>query len=369
MNRFTSQVAGRVLTPVVLLALCVDCGGSGHGGSSGNTTPVPGVPSTQSSSIALSVDGNFLVNVNPDAGTVSVFQPAAMSKLAEITVGGDPQSVAIHPSQPRAYVANARSGTVSVVPLPNGPVSNTIVVGSEPMALALSPNGTRLYVANSASNTISVLDTSTNLVTATVDLSSFGSAPRGVSVTNNGNLIDTDETIYVAMFFAQLRAGKTFLDEGQDDQREGRVVAISAATNLPAGGTNPVLLAPMTSAGFNGNGKLAPAPAQVPSVASTNPQTFTTPTGAFPNQLASIALRPGSTRAYVVSTGASPNGPLRFNSMVQGLVSVFDTTTGAEITAVQTDPTLRRTAPLNMNQGVNLGTAPRLFLSNPVAMT
>src|SRR5439155_18230913 len=73
---------------------------------------------------------------------------------------------------------------------------------------------------------------------------------------------------------------------------------------------------------------------------------------------------------YVVSTGASPNGPLRFNSNNQGLVSVFDTLTRSETTAAQTDPSVRRTAPLNLNQGVNLATtpAPRLFLTNPVAM-
>src|SRR5207247_63370 len=105
---------------------------------------------------------------------------------------------------------------------------------------------------------------------------------------------------------------------------EGRVVAISASTNAPLGAPNPITLAPLASTGFNANGRLAPAPGQVPSVPSTNPQTFTTPTGAYPNQLAAIALNPASGKAYVVSTAASPNGPLRFNHMVQGVVSVYD---------------------------------------------
>src|SRR5439155_3884167 len=114
----------------------------------------------------------------------------------------------------------------------------------------------------------------------------------------------------------------------------------------------------------------APGPGQVPNVASTNPQTFTTPSGAFPNQLASIAIHPFLSKAYVVSTGASPNGPLRFNSNNQGLVSVFDTLTRSETPPAQTGPSVRRTDPLNLNQGVNLATtpAPRLFLTNPVAM-
>src|SRR5207247_1867831 len=104
-----------------------------------------------------------------------------------------------------------------------------------PMAVTLTPNGTRLLVANSASNSMSVVNTATNAVVATVDLSAFGTAPRAITVTNDGDGDDTDETIFVSLFYAQLRPGKTFLDEGQDDQREGRVVAISSATFTPLG--------------------------------------------------------------------------------------------------------------------------------------
>jgi hypothetical protein len=152
-------------------------------------------------------------------------------------------------------------------------------------------------------------------------LSSFGSSPRALAITDDGNKKDDDETLFVAMFFGQLRTGKGALDEGQDDQREGRVVAIDTATNAVATTAPVATLAPMAATGFNSNGKLAPADGLTPAVASTNPQSFTTPTGAFPNQLAAIAVHPTNGKAYVVSTGASPNGPLRFNHMAQGLVS------------------------------------------------
>ena len=52
------------------------------------------------------------------------------------------------------------------------------------------------------------------------------------------------------------------------------------------------LSAPMTNTGFNSNGQLSPATGLTSFAASTNPQTFTTPTGAYPNQLASVAIRP-----------------------------------------------------------------------------
>src|SRR5205085_178285 len=107
----------------------------------------------------------------------------------------------------------------------------TIAVGVEPSAVAVAPLGSRIYVANASSNTLSVINTANDSVIATVDLAPFGTSPQAIAVTNNGDANDLDETIYVAMFYAQLRPGKTFIDEGQDDQREGHVVAISAATN------------------------------------------------------------------------------------------------------------------------------------------
>jgi DNA-binding beta-propeller fold protein YncE len=240
----------------------------------------------QSSPVALTSDDNTLVNVNPESNTVSIFDVTSdqPNKLAEVTVGGDPSSVAISPDGDRAYVANALDGTISVVRLKSPDiytVSATVGAGAEPQAVALGPNGRRLYVANSASNNLMVFDATKPAPKklATIDLSAYGTAPRAIGVTNDGDAIDTDETVFVALFYAQLRPGKTSTEEGQDDQREGRVVAISAATNTPLGAPNPVVLQPIANTGFNSNGRLSPGPGQVPAVASTNPQTFTTPTG------------------------------------------------------------------------------------------
>lgn len=335
----------------------------------------------QSSPIALTPDNQRLLNANPDANSVTLFDVSTNTprKIAEIRVGQEPNSVAIHPDGRRAFVANSLDENVAVIDLVTRRRTRVLPVGAEPMALCLSPNGTRLYVANSASNSLSVFDTKAAVpkLIATLDLSSAGTAPRAIAVSDNGDTNDADETVYVAMFFAQLRTGKTANDEGQDDQREGRLIAISAATNQPVAPPNVIALRPMDKTfngnlgtGFNSNGQLAPANGLTPAVASLNPQAFVTPTGAYPNQLAAIALHPTKALAYVVSTGASPNGPLRFNQMAQGLVSIFDTASRLEVTAGQSAASSRQTAPLNLNQGLNLATtpAPRFFMTNPVAM-
>src|SRR5262249_23466227 len=130
---------------------------------------------------------------------------------------------------------------------------------------------------------------------------------------------------------------------------------------------------PVADTGFNGNGRLAGGPGGETQVTPTNPQTFTTSTGCFPNQLAAVALNPTNGYASVVSTAASPNGAFRVNVNAPGLVSLFHTRALTEVTASQEPGVpVRQTAPLNIGQGVNLAMFPpnasRLFHTNPVAM-
>src|SRR5262245_60087823 len=77
--------------------------------------PPPGLPNpTQSSPIAIAHNGQFVVNVNPDANSITVLRPTPnkLLKIAEIEVGREPTSIAAHLDNNRVYVANAIDGTV-----------------------------------------------------------------------------------------------------------------------------------------------------------------------------------------------------------------------------------------------------------------
>src|SRR5262245_29041507 len=115
---------------------------------------------TQSSPIAHSADGKLLINCNPDDSSVTLLSTTdtAVRRIAKINVGQEPVSVAITPNRKRAFVANARDGTVSELDLKTRTVARTLNVGAEPTALALSPNATRLYVSNSLSNSVTVFN-------------------------------------------------------------------------------------------------------------------------------------------------------------------------------------------------------------------
>src|SRR5437867_1975930 len=92
------------LVLAVILAL-VSAGGLNYltipglfsAGSVLRAAPPAGVPSpTQSSPIAIANNGQFVVNVNPDANTITVLRPtpSKLLKIAEIAVGREPTSVA-----------------------------------------------------------------------------------------------------------------------------------------------------------------------------------------------------------------------------------------------------------------------------------
>lgn len=406
-----------------LLALSVGCALPGSGGDDPAPTPTPTATPTatptptptatptptptptpppftgprQSGPISLSSTDTVLASVNPEANSVTIFDVSnngsTLTKRGEVAVGHEPLGVALTRSGTKAYVANAVDGTVSAIDLSAGtslvnpnlrrdlrridPLRVTvrsITVGTEPAAVLLSPNGTRLYVANSVSNSVTVIDTTDDSVVTTIpiDPNAEGIHPRSLAITNDGDADDTDETVIVAMFFSSLVAGKTGLDEGQDDSREGRAVGIQCSDNTVVG---VVSLAPMAVTGFNSNGSTlnvtgttngaAGTAAQIPLNPAPNP--LTTTTGMFPNQLAGISIHPTNGFAYVVSTAASPNGPVNLTVNNQGMVSVIDIGNGGELTGEDAAAASFTEAPLNLNEGVDFQPlAQRLFMTNPV---
>jgi YVTN family beta-propeller protein len=100
----------------------------------------------------------------------------------DITVGSQPQGVAMTPDGKTAFVANGYSGTVSTIDVKTrtkDPID--ITVGSLPFRVAVTPNGKAAFVTNAGSGTVSRIDVKTrkkNLTDITV-----GTVPVGVAVT------------------------------------------------------------------------------------------------------------------------------------------------------------------------------------------
>jgi len=301
---------------------------------------------TASQPLALSADGEVMAVANPDNNSVTFFDTSqAEPKLIdEVEVGREPNGVALSPDGREAYVANTIDGAVSVLKL-NGSgkkvrLHKLIEVGAEPYGVAVTPNGDKVYVTNARSNSVTVIDARNNHIITTID--DVGFEPRGLAITNDGDDDDDDETVYVTQFLSLPAPGKI---DGADDAKLGFVTTISTATDRVTG---QIQLEPIANTGFNAAGD---ALARIPPGSS-----FVFPTGAYSNQLNNVAIKGGF--AYLPNTGASPNGPVRFNVNTQSLLHVIDRDAGADA---------HRT--INMHQAVaNQTNTTRRFITQPWAM-
>ncbi|AKB19431.1 disaggregatase related repeat-containing protein [Methanosarcina sp. WWM596] len=94
-------------------------------------------------------------------------------------------------ANPYAYITDSDDDKVSVIDTTTNTVTATVDVGDRPLGVTVTPDGSNVYVTNYGSNTVSVIDTATNTVTATVDV---GDHPLGVAVTPDGS------NVYVANY-------------------------------------------------------------------------------------------------------------------------------------------------------------------------
>src|SRR6266568_786812 len=309
---------------------------------------------TYSSTIAISLNDKLIWVVNPADDSVSVIRPDINTRIAKITVGDEPQSVALTPDGQYAYVANAAAGTVTIIQISDpawgtfcASVVGALTTGAEPWNVVCTPDGKRVFVANSGQDTITVIDTTTRAIIGHVDLRNSVAndpdrsrhfQPRGLSVT-------ADSTkLYVTRFLSFTKFGGRQAD---DTGKEGLVAVLDINTSSSdISGyvvARTVTLAPQIP-GFKFPGLTNP-PA---------PDTL-----AFPNQLQSIVIR--GDQAYLPNIAASPTGPLRFSLDTHAFVSVIDGVYSTSPVDASTNKFL------NLHQGARTPEAGKIrhFFANP----
>ncbi len=318
--RISSHLQGKLFTTLACAAVLAACSSGGDtndagtdgGGSDvsndnqGPTTVAPG-PS-KGSAIATSSDDSIVVACNRDAGSVSVFvmtyptsgAPTSTKTDVDLGAGSEPWQVVIGPDGDTAYVVLRQAQSlVKITGLHAGATKGaTVAVGSEPTGVALSPTGKHAYVANWVDGTVMDVDTSAMSVSQSFNLNDAIAAsgllgtvtsrpalahPRAITVTNNLDTNDDDESLYVTEFFAQQNAPEANDGSNADVRKSGYVYRITLADKS----VKMIQLASVADTGFK----------------DENAAT----TGCFPNQLKSIAL--AGKFAYVLSVCASPKGP------------------------------------------------------------
>ena len=124
----------------------------------------------------------------PPVQAQSVAAATTLAVITTITVGSNPDGVAVNDADDTVYVTNFGSGDVSVINGRTGTVAGTITVGSGPIGVAVDQGDDTVYVANFSDDTVSVINGRTGTVDDTIPV---GDSPRGVAVDQG------DDTVYV----------------------------------------------------------------------------------------------------------------------------------------------------------------------------
>jgi YVTN family beta-propeller protein len=121
-------------------------------------------------------------------GKLDVISGTTNQVVGAISVGRDPEKVALNPNTGMLYTANNGDNTVSVVSAKNNTLVDTIPVGPFPNFVAVNPVTNTVYVITDSyeNHKLSVISGVTDKVAATVDV---GTGAQNIAIDSSDNVI------------------------------------------------------------------------------------------------------------------------------------------------------------------------------------
>jgi DNA-binding beta-propeller fold protein YncE len=118
--------------------------------------------------IALSPDGRILVSANRGSNTASLIDTDSMREIERIRLPSEPTSVVMSPVQPRAFLLQPLSNTISSVDLYRREIFATQTLEETPLRGAVSEDGTSLYVITKNSPNLLIVDSTSLSITGRI---------------------------------------------------------------------------------------------------------------------------------------------------------------------------------------------------------
>jgi len=273
------------------------------------TTGQPGVSTAMAIQQPAGGGAPRLWVVNPDNDSVSVFDTASRTRLAEIAVGSAPRTLAVAPNG-LVWVTNKQSASLSIVDPATLAVTRTIGLprGSMPFGLAMSALGGYALVVLEGSGQVLKFDAASFAQTGSL---AVGANPRHVSVSGDG------ATAWVSRFVTPPLPGESTATVTPTASTGGEVVAISPATMALQ---RTIVLAHGDRPDAENQGR------------------------GVPNYLGAAVVSPDGTQAWVpgkqdnVKRGLLRDGlPLNFQNTVRAIASRIDLAAGTEDAASRLD--------------------------------
>ena len=158
--------------------------------------------------------------VNQDNDSVTSFDAVTRAKLAEVTVGSAPRSIAVA-SNGLVWVTNKRSDSISVIDPSSNTVVKTIALprASRPFGIAMSPTNALAFVVLESTGQLQKFDTSSY---ALLGSASVGANPRQLSISADG------ASVYVSRFVTPALPGESTATITPTPSNGAEVVVISA---------------------------------------------------------------------------------------------------------------------------------------------
>jgi YVTN family beta-propeller protein len=251
--------------------------------------------------------------VNADSNTVSVFETAGHSRLAEIGVGDGPRSVALA-ADGRVWVTNKRDASVSVISPETLAVVQTVALprASQPYGVVVSPLDGSVFVALEASGRLLKLDGSSGAQRASLDV---GANPRHLALAAAGDKLLVSRFITPPLPGEGSTAVQT--SDAGGNALGGEVLLVNPAT-MSLGKTLVLRHSDKPDAENQGRG--------------------------IPNYLGAAAIAPDGSSAWVPSKqdnvkrgGFRDGNALNFQSTVRAVSSRIDLAAQAEDAAARVD--------------------------------
>jgi YVTN family beta-propeller protein len=108
---------------------------------------------------------------NADSGTVTVIDGTSNKMLDQTKVGIGPQSIAYNPSNGKMYVTNQGSNTISVIETGSYKVIKNITGIEAPVSITYNPSNYNMYVSNfKFPSSLFMIDSQTNNITKVLQL-------------------------------------------------------------------------------------------------------------------------------------------------------------------------------------------------------
>lgn len=124
--------------------------------------------------VAVSGDGRRAYTANMRSGTVSVIDLARGAKVRNLPAGTEPEGIALSPDGRRLWVADRKGAALRVFDTADMRVLATLPTGRTPIRVALSPDGRTAITSNYGDGTLSLFDARTLRPTRTLPLSGQG---------------------------------------------------------------------------------------------------------------------------------------------------------------------------------------------------